>query len=122
MQTTHLLKVFGWNDCMTKCSFLSTVFIEEHTCQRSAAKVNLAGGQVRWSNSPAVQCVGRDRQTCGHRVCEQCLSCYGDQTGPPGNYECPRCGKISKTHPEQNLHLQKHDCPATLSRIRSVTR
>ncbi|XP_028827844.1 NLR family CARD domain-containing protein 3-like isoform X6 [Denticeps clupeoides] len=47
--------------------------------------------------------------SCGHRFCRPCISSNWDQSGTPGDYGCPQCGKRCRT--ELVPHPTTASCP-----------
>ncbi|XP_028827863.1 NLR family CARD domain-containing protein 3-like isoform X4 [Denticeps clupeoides] len=45
--------------------------------------------------------------SCGHRFCKPCISSNWDQSGTPGDYGCPSCGKRTEPVP----HPTTASCP-----------
>ncbi|KAI4904396.1 hypothetical protein NFI96_007380 [Prochilodus magdalenae] len=42
---------------------------------------------------------------CGHTFCRQCINSYWDQSAQSGDFVCPLCRKMSKTHPILYTHM-----------------
>uniref|UniRef100_A0AAY4BY88 Uncharacterized protein n=1 Tax=Denticeps clupeoides TaxID=299321 RepID=A0AAY4BY88_9TELE len=52
--------------------------------------------------------------SCGHRFCRPCISSNWDQSGTPGDYGCPQCGKRCRTELLYFNYLNSFSEPAAV--------